>query len=137
MYGTARIAGIVVRLLAVMLLVGGTYNPGGYSYYHWVTLGQGGMLASKLCLGLVIVIGFFVCINATVRSLGLLLLVPVLAVIAASIWLLADWGWIDLRERMQRTLVAEASLVLLLGLGVSFSLIRYRLSGQLDSRTIS
>jgi hypothetical protein len=136
MYGTARLAGILVRMLAVMLLVGGTYNPGGYSFYHWVVLGDGGMLASKLCVGLLIGIGFVVCITATVRSLGLILLLPGLGMIFTLVWLLSHWGWVDLADRLQRTLVLEAALVVLLGTGVSFSLIRYRLSGQMDSRTI-
>jgi hypothetical protein len=60
-----------------------------------------------------------------------------LLLILTSLWLLSDWGIIDLSDWLQRTLALESSLVVLLGTGVSFSLIRYRLSGQLDSRTIN
>ncbi len=120
-----------------MLLVYGTYNPGGYSYYHWVTQGGTETLASKACVGLVIGLGFIICINATIRSLGQLLLPPGIALVAALIWMLSDWGWIDLSDGLQRTLVAEGAVVAVLGAGLPFSQIRFRLTGQKDSRTIS
>ena len=63
--------------------------------------------------------------------------VPLILLMGASLWLLSDWGIVDLSDRLQRTLALESALVVLLGTGVSFSLIRYRLSGQLDSRTLT
>jgi hypothetical protein len=137
MYGAGQLFGVIVRTLLVMLLVYGTYNPGGYSYYHWITQGGSDMLASKLCVGLVIVLGFIISINATVRSLGRLLLPPGIALVAALIWMLSSWGWIDLADSVQRTLVAEGAVVAVLGAGLPFSQIRFRLAGQKDSRTIS
>jgi hypothetical protein len=67
----------------------------------------------------------------------IMLSVPLILLIAACLWLLSDWGVLDFSDWLQRTLALETSLVVLLGTGVSFSLIRYRLSGQLDSRTIN
>jgi len=136
MYGIAQPIGILVRLLAVLLLVAATYNPSGYSYYHWAFQGSADYWALKVFLGLLILCGYVFCVHATVRSLRFLLGVPLLVVIACGLWLLSDWGWLDLSDWLQRTLAIEASLVILLGTGVSFSLIRYRLSGQLDSRTL-
>ena len=109
-YGASEFGGVLARTLLVMLLVYGTYNPSGYSYYHWITQG-GGMLASKLCVGLVIGLGFIICINATVRSLGRLLLTPGIALVGSLIWMLSSWGWIDLADSMQRTLVLEDGMV--------------------------
>jgi hypothetical protein len=137
MYGIALPIGILVRMLAVLFLVAATYNPSGYSYWHWAFRGNTDYWALKIFLGLLIIFGFVFCIYATWRSLRLLLSVPLLLVIAACLWLLSDWNIIDLSDWLQRTLALEAALVVLLGTGVSFSLIRYRLSGQLDSRTIT
>ena len=137
MYGIAQPIGILVRMLAVLFLVTATYNPSGYSYWHWAFRGNADYWALKIFLGLLIIFGFVFCIYATWRSLRLLLGVPLLLVIVASLWLLSDWNIIDLSDWLQRTLALEAGLVVLLGTGVSFSLIRYRLSGQLDSRTIT
>src|SRR4051812_23828671 len=137
MYGIAQPIGILVRMLAVLLLVSGTYNPSGYSYYHWAFHTAADQWAAKTLIGMLIIVAFIVCVHATVRSLGLLLSIPLLAVIGTGIWLLSVWDVIDLSNGLQRTLVLEASITLLLGTGVSFSLIRYRLSGQLDSRTLT
>lgn len=136
-YGASEFGGVVARTLLVMLLVYGTYNPSGYSYYHWVTEGGFDRLASKLCVGLVIGLGFIICLNATVRSLGRLLLTPGIALIASLIWMLSSWGWIDLADSTQRTLVLEGAVVAILSAGLPFSQIRFRLTGQKDSRTIS
>ena len=137
MYGIAQPVAILVRMLAVMFLVGATYNPSGYSYWHWAFRSDGSYWALKIFLGLLIIFGFVFCIYATWRSLRIMLSIPLILLIAACLWLLSDWGVLDLSDWLQRTLALETSLVVLLGTGVSFSLIRYRLSGQLDSRTIN
>jgi hypothetical protein len=137
MYGIAQPIGILVRMLAVLFLVAATYNPSGYSYYHWAFRGDTDYWALKIFLGLLIIFGYVFCGYATWRSLRVMLSVPLLLLIAACLWLLSNWGVLDLSDWLQRTLALESSLVVLLGTGVSFSLIRYRLSGQLDSRTIN
>jgi hypothetical protein len=137
MYGIAQPIGILVRMLSVLFLVGATYNPSGYSFYHWVFRGNGDYWALKIFLGFLIIFGYVFCVYATWRSMRLLLSIPLLVVLGCGLWLLSDWGVLDLSDWLQRTLAFEAVLVILLGTGVSFSLIRYRLSGQLDSRTIS
>ena len=137
MYGIAQPIGILVRMLAVLFLVAATYNPTGYSYYHWAFRGSTDYWALKIFLGLLVIFGYVFCVYATWRSLRIMLSVPLLLLIVTSLWLLSDWGVIDLSDWLQRTLALESSLVVLLGTGVSFSLIRYRLSGQLDSRTIN
>lgn len=137
MHAIAQPPAILVRMLAVALLVSGTYNPSGYSYYHWAFHGVADHWASKTVVGQLIVVGFVFCAQATIRSLGLLLSIPLLLVIATGVWLLSNWRIVDLSNGLQLTLILELVIVLLLGTGVSFSLIRYRLSGQLDSRTLT
>ena len=137
MYGIAQPIGLFVRFLAVMFLVAATYNPSGYSYWHWAFRGDGSDWALKIFLGLLIIFGYVVCVYATWRSMRIMLSVPMILLIAACLWLLSDWGVIDFSDWLQRTLALETALVVLLATGVSFSLIRYRLSGQLDSRTLT
>ncbi len=137
MYGIAAPISIVVRMLAVMFLVTATYNPSGYSYWHWAFRADSDYWALKIFLGLLIIFGYVFCIYATWRSMRIMMSVPLILLIAACLWLLSDWGVLDMSNWVQRTLALETSLVVLLGTGVSFSLIRYRLSGQLDSRTIT
>lgn len=136
-YGASELGGVFSRTLLVMLLVYGTYNPSGYSYYHWIFQVSDGRTASKLCVGIVLLLGFIICINATIRSLGRLLLTPGIALIASLIWMMSSWGWIDLSDPMQRTIVIEGSVVAILAAGLPFSQLRFRLTGQKDSRTVS
>lgn len=137
MHGIGEPLGILVRMLAVLFLVAATYNPSGYSYWHWAMRADSTDWALKIFLGFLIIFGFSFCIYSTWRSMRLLMSLPLLLVIATGLWLLSSWGWIDLSDWLERTLALEASLVILLGTGVCFSLIRYRLSGQMDSRTIT
>jgi len=128
---------ILVRMLAVLMLVMGTYNPSGYSYYHWIVQTGTELWVAKLFTLFVLISGYIVCINATIRSLGLILGLPFVFLILTLIWLASDFGWIDLSDWLQRTLTIQAAIVLLLGTGTCFSIIRYRLSGQMDSRTLA
>jgi hypothetical protein len=128
---------IVARMLSVLLLVAATYNPSGYSWYHWVEQTGTEQWIAKLFTLFVLISGYIVCINATIRSLGLILGVPFSLLILTMIWLAEDHGWIDLSNWLHRTLVIQGALVLLLGTGTSFSIIRYRLAGQMDSRSIT
>ena len=136
-YGGAQPGGVLARFLAVAFLVGGTYNPSGTSYYHWVLNGGREWLASKILIGLVLGLGLTFCANFTWRSLRLTLLLPGLALILLVIWLLSVWHWIDLADPLQRTLVIEGVLVLVLGIGTAYTAIRFRLTGQMDSRYLT
>src|SRR5215475_13195229 len=101
MYGIAQPIGILVRMLAVLFLIGATYNPSGYSYWHWAFRGGPEYWALKIFLGFLLIFGFVFCIYATWRSLRIMLGGPLVLLIAACLWLLSDWGWLDLSDWMQ------------------------------------
>ncbi len=128
---------IVVRMLAVLLLVAASYNPSGYSWYHWVEQTGSDYWIAKLFTMFVLISGYIVCINATIRSLGLLFGIPLMLVLLTFGWLASDRGWIDLSDSLQRILAIQGGIVLFLGTGTCFSIIRYRLAGQMDSRSLT
>lgn len=129
-------AGFVVRLLLTLLMVFGSYNPSGYSYYHWIRMEGGGDWTLKLFVGTVIVFLLYNHVMATWRSMKLIGVALVTLVLAASVWVLTDYGWIDLHDPMTRTLVMLSSVSVILGMGFCWSLVRYRLSGQVDSQNV-
>lgn len=129
-------AGFVVRLLFALLLVYGIYNPSSYSYYHWVRMDGGGDWTVKLFVGAVIVFLVFTHLQATWRSMKLIGVALVVLILATSIWALSDHGLIDLDDPTTFTLVMLASVAMVLGVGLSWSLIRYRLAGQVDSQNV-
>jgi len=55
-----------------------------------------------------------------------------LLIFAAFIWVLADWGWLDPARPTVFAWVALVALGLVLGVGLSWSLVRRRLTGQVD-----
>ncbi len=135
--GYPKLADILVRMLAVAFLVGITYNPVGHCYWRWVLEGGDGRPMLKLFTGMLLAAGYFFCIAALVRSLNLAGILPLLLVIASLVWLLSSWNVIDMADPLQRILVIEAAIVLVLGSGVCFSIVRYHISGQLDSQTLN
>jgi len=58
----------------------------------------------------------------------------VLAVIAVLLWVLYDKGLLDPANATIMTWIGLVALSFILGLGLSWSIIRRRISGQLDVR---
>ena len=59
--------------------------------------------------------------------LGVLLLA---AILGAGIWVLTDWGVLSLENAALNIWLALFALAVIMGLGLSWSIIRQRLSGQ-------
>ncbi len=130
------IPGYIVRLLAAMLVVFGAYNPSGYSYYHWLQIDFGDW-AFKLFIGLLLIVAFYLQINAMWRSMRLIGTGSLTLVILAGGWLASDLGLVDLNDQTQLILGGQIGITALLGTGLSWSHIRYRLSGQVDLENIT
>lgn len=125
-------AGIGLRFLAALVLVLSTYNPEGYSYVHWVFMSDSGSLPLKIFTGIVLLIGWTIFIRATLGSLGGFGMLLVVALFSSLLWLLREWGIIP-RDSYQ--VVAYMVLFIisaLLAVGMTWSHIRRRLSGQFD-----
>lgn len=60
------------RTIVAIILVLLTFNPGGYSYFHWVkdAMAGDGVHALHFFLGVVLLIGWTIFVIATSRSLG-------------------------------------------------------------------
>lgn len=128
------IGGFVVRLLAALLLVLATYNPTLYSYYAWVTaaVGAGSLGALHFFLGVLLIIGWTIFAVASLKSLGPLGLALGAAFFAALVWLLIDFGILVLESAQTISWVVLLCLAGLLAIGVSWSHIWRRLTGQLE-----
>jgi hypothetical protein len=125
-----------LRLMGALLLVFCTYNAGGLSYLHWV-LGDGqGMVALKVLAGLALLIGWVVFVRATMNSLGGLGFLLAAGFFGALIWLFADWGILPSAGREAVITLTEFALAAVLATGMSWSHIRRRLSGQVDTDEI-
>jgi Family of unknown function (DUF6524) len=126
----------VWRLLASLVLVIATYNPTGYSYYQWL---RGSMAAEgsglgpeHFVVGMVLVIGWVILFVAAQRSLGTVGLVLGAALIGGIVWFLTDAGIIAVSSVSALTWVSMVCLAVLLAVGLSWSHVWRRVTGQYE-----
>lgn len=128
---------LVARWLAAMFVVFATYNPSGHSYFHWLMDPDEGRLSLKILVGLGLLVLNLTFGYATARAIGWTGVLATAALFAATVWALLDagyltglafWGWVTVLLTLLATLFA---------IGVSWSYIRNRLSGQVDSNDIT
>jgi hypothetical protein len=124
--------GFVLRLLAAIVLVLCTFNPSGYSYTHWVASVFPHITPMQAIVGLILLVGWIVYLTATMRSIGFIGVIIGLAFFGAVVWLVASWGWLDPHNATAMTWVMLLVCAVILAVGMSWSHIRRRLSGQSD-----
>ncbi len=138
------LASFLLRWLVALVLVFATFNPTDYSYYRWVVGMDGGMdagmdggmdggnLALKVLAGIVLVILYVIYLRATWRSIGPIGLTLATAFLGALIWVTIDLGLLDLERPTVVTWVLLFALATILAIGISWSHVRRRVSGQAD-----
>ena len=127
------IQGFFWRLGFALVLVLLTYNPSGYSYAHWFKNEISHFGPTLGIAGISLIIGWVIYLRATLRSLGLIGLILATLFFGMIIWLLIDWGWIGMNNVSMTSWVILVLISLVLAVGISWSHIRRRLSGQVDS----
>ena len=123
--------GILARFLGALVLVFATYNPSGYSYFHW-TVATKSWSPYIVLAGVVLIVGWTVFIRATKRSLGLIGFLLALAFFGTLLWLIIDVGIVPANSTLAIAFVVEVLAAAILAVGMSWSHIRRRLSGQTD-----
>ncbi len=122
----------LIRWIVAMLLVLGTFNPTQFSYYGWVSGAGGEALPFKVLAGVVLLIIYVIYLRATWRSIGPIGLTLATALFAAIIWVLLDTGILDLNEPKAITWALLVVFATILAIGLSWSHVRRRVSGQAD-----
>ncbi|MCC1493591.1 DUF6524 family protein [Cognatishimia sp. F0-27] len=122
----------LLRWLFAFLLIAATYNPTQWNYVRWAQSNWGEQLPMIVLAGLLLTIGFIIYLRATLRSIGAGGMVLVLALVAAILWVAQDFGLFDPSDPTLATWVGIFALSVVLGVGLSWSIIRRRLSGQVD-----
>lgn len=131
------------RLLFALVLVFATYNPDWPSYYRWAVeplldprswsldIGVAGI--AKLLVGVVLTIGWVIFLRATIRSLGAIGIALALAFFGTLVWLIVKAGGVDVVGPRPLTYIVLIMLSALLAVGMSWSHVRRRLTGQFDT----
>ena len=108
-----NLTGFFLRWLFALLLIMVTFNPTGYSLFHWVWPFANEQLPLKILVMVVVLACYIFYVSASMKSLGALGIVVVFAFCAMILM-----------------------LSLVLGLGVSWSHIKKRITGQFDTDDI-
>ena len=122
--------GIFLRWIGAFLLLAAIFNPTDWNYVRWAQTSWGTQTPLIVFLGLILAVAAMVYLVATMRSIGILGAVVIAAIFAAGLWVLTDWGLLALGDSALNTWLAILVLSLILGIGMSWSILRQRLSGQ-------
>ncbi|MFH0342815.1 MAG: DUF6524 family protein [Chromatiales bacterium] len=120
-------------------------QPEGYSFYHWALfpvfggseISEGGPAPLKFLAGVVLLTGWVVFLQATRRSLGLVGVVLAAAFCAGLIWLMIEWELFSASNLRTMTHLVLIIISAVLAVGMSWSHIHRRLSGQVDTDEVN
>jgi hypothetical protein len=124
--------GFLWRWAFALALVIVTFNPTAWSYAGWLLSTPGDRLPLKFLAGVVLLILYVIFLRATWRSIGPVGLLLAALFFAAALWVLIDYGWLDPREAELMTWITLVVVATVLAIGMSWSHVRRRLSGQAD-----
>lgn len=124
--------GFFLRWLFAFVLLAATFNPTRWNYLRWAEANWGAQMPLVVLFGLLLVAAYVIYLRATLRSIGPFGMSLVAALVAALVWVLIDWGVLTLDDPSLNTWLGLIALSVILGIGLSWSIVRRRLSGQAD-----
>lgn len=124
--------GFLLRWLFAFALIAATYNPTEWNYVRWAMTDGQDRLSLVVLAGLVLLVGYVIYLRATLRSIGAFGMVLILALVSALLWVLYYFGLLDLGNRDLTVWIGIFALSTVLGIGLGWSIVRRRLSGQAD-----
>jgi hypothetical protein len=124
------IAGFAWRVVFAVALVLLTFNPAGFSYFHWVSGDFPSNTPAQVVVGIALLVLWIFLWRSMMQAIGKLGLLLMVALTAALVWLFVSWGWLDIRNATTMTWVVLIALGLILGVGMSWAIIRRELTGQ-------
>ncbi|MDZ7925094.1 MAG: DUF6524 family protein [Marinagarivorans sp.] len=125
-----------LRLLFAFVLVFASFNPSGYSYFHWAKHIFPSINPYIALCGVLLTIGWAIYLNATLRSLGFIGVVLALLFMACLVWIFVDLGWFNWQNMNGMAWVGLIIISVILAVGISWSHIRRRMTGQVDTDDI-
>jgi hypothetical protein len=125
-------SGVAMRVVAAVGLVLLTFNPSGHSFYHWLVAPPVAVTALKAFLGVALLVAWVVCLRTAYVALGTLGLILGCLLLGTFVWLLYDMDVLHGSGRTSMIWIGLTVFGAVLGLGLSWSLIRARTTGQIE-----
>ena len=122
-----------VRFMFALIVVFASYNPEGYSYFHWIKNELPSMTVFKAFVGVVLLIGWVILIRATMGSLGAFGVALAVAFFGLLTWLIFQVFGLSADSLRVISYIIQIMVASVLSIGVSWSHVRRRISGQVDT----
>lgn len=136
--------GVVGRFVLAIVVVFATFNPWGTSFFHWTIapmFAAGGGIETlgplKVLAGIFLVIGWVICLQSTRRSLGVKGALLVAALFGTLVWLLVDQRLVSAGSSKSIALIVLVIIGAILGIGMSWSHLSRKLTGQVDTDQVA
>lgn len=126
-----KLSGVLTRFIVALVLVMSTFNPSGASFYHWVIHRGDTSIPLLILVGIGLLIGWVVFFRATMRSLGAVGVLLAVALFACLVWLAVDFNLVSVGSQVFIYIILVI-FAAVLAIGMSWSHIRRRISGQAD-----
>lgn len=123
---------VLTRWLVAFVLLAATFNPTDWNFVSWARDNFDTQMPLTLLFGLILLVGYIIYLRATLRSIGGVGMALVLAITGALVWTMQDFGLISFESPTLNVWLALIALSFVLGIGLSWSHIRRKLSGQSD-----
>lgn len=124
--------GFLLRWVFAFLLLTLTFNPTDWNFVRWSVQNWQDQMPLVVLGGLVLLVAYVLFFTAVLRGIGAIGVVLILAVVAALVWVLVDFGWISLENPTSNTWIALIALSIVLAVGMYWGILWRRLSGQLE-----
>jgi len=122
----------VLRWLKAFALLAAIHNPTSFNYVKWVMTQSERPVSLMVIAGLLLLIGYIICLRATLRSIGGFGMLLVLALVGALLSVLYDFGALSPDNTGLNVWLGFFAFSLVLGVGISWCHVRRALSGQAD-----
>jgi hypothetical protein len=122
------------RFLVALVLVLITFNPSGFSVYHWIVTAIGASAFGPVhaVVLILVLIGWVIFWVATWRALDTFGVVLAFIALGTIVWLLVDFGLISANSVSAMTWISLVCLAAVLAIGLSWAHIWRRITGQLN-----
>ena len=124
---------IVPRVVFAVALVLLTWNPSGWSYVDWALRDRSAFDAVKAFFGVLLFGGWVFCVRSAWVSLGAVGLVLVGALLATVVWMLVQFGVVEPGSTKTLLWIVLVAVGVVLGVGLSWSKVRQRATGQVEA----
>ena len=122
----------LIRFAAALALVFASFNPLHLSWFHWFLEAENKFTPPLLITGIILFIGWGIYLKATFDSLGLAGTIIIGILFGALLWALFYYGLLSLQNTTIVTWVILVMLGAFMAIGMSWSHIHRRMTGQVD-----